>query len=156
MKNGKIRKYGKLFTVSGVILALLLCIIVTTGAGTSDDPLITESYLEKDFLPRIISYIDQKVGSGTPAQAETFKVVSVSNGKSLICDAGTEMILRSGSGTIIATAKGGVSDVTAGADLPTGMNIPLNHLLIAPLGDGRGLRATSDILVMVRGGYNIQ
>ena len=70
--------------------------------------------------------------------------------------AGCELILRQGSANIIATTKGGLADTTVGGDLADGTAMPSNHLLIVPLDDGRGIQATSTVLVMVKGEYTIQ
>ena len=77
-------------------------------------------------------------------------------GKSVICSAGTEMILRMGSCNIIGTQKGGVSDVTMGYDLANGTAVQGNHLLIVPLDDGRGVKTSTDCLIMIKGNYTIQ
>ena len=58
-----------------------------------------------------------------------------------------------GKATIIATEKGGIADTTAGFDLADGNDMPSNHLLIVPLADGRGIRASSDVIVMIKGGF---
>lgn len=131
------------------------------AAGGSEDPLISQSYLEQNFLPRITSYIDEKLdgltssNSGDAAAPEAFKVVSLSKGNTLIAEAGCEMILRSGSATIIGSKRGGISDTTDGCDLQNDAKMPANHLLIVPLSDGRGITATSDALVMIKGKYKI-
>ena len=75
----------------------------------------------------------------------------------LIGDAGSEIILRSGSATAITSPSGGLSDVTAGTDITEGKPIPANHLLIIPRSDGRGIFVTKNsTFVMVRGGYTIR
>lgn len=83
-------------------------------------------------------------------------MVNVSAGKQVICEAGTELILRMGKGTIIATAKGGLADTTIGYDLPNGYEMPSNHQLIVPVADGRGFQAETDVIVMVKGGYTVK
>jgi hypothetical protein len=69
---------------------------------------------------------------------------------------GTEIILRSGEATAIDNGANGVSDITAGKDLMTGQSVGQNHLLLVPKDDGRGIQATTDLFVMVRGAYSIQ
>ena len=98
--------------------------------GSPGDPLITRSYLE---------------------QYVTLNVVELGAGQRLIAEAGTEIVLRSGRATAIDGPKGGLSNVTAGRDLRMGEEIPLNHLLIVPRSDGRGVLATTDVFLMVRG-----
>lgn len=107
--------------------------------GTQEDPLITKSYVESVLYPQM-----------------KFKVVEVPQGKSVICSAGTEMILRMGTCSVIGTQKGGVSDVTMGYDLSNGTNVQGNHLLIVPLDDGRGVRTSTNCLIMIKGSYAIQ
>ena len=65
------------------------------------------------------------------------------------------MILRMGTCSVIGTQKGGLSDVTMGFDRADCTQVQGNHLLIAPLDDGRGLSAKTSVLVMVNGTYTI-
>lgn len=153
--------------IKKLIVAAVSCIavgIVTTAVlaapGDSSDPIISKSYIDNVLMPQITQYIDSKLGGNSSADAgtsnPTFNVVEVKNGQTLIAESGTELILRMGGGTIIATAKGGIADTTAGCDLENGTQMPSNHLLIVPLGDGRGFVANDDVLVMVKGGYTLK
>ena len=67
----------------------------------------------------------------------------------------SEIIVRSGEGTVVATSAGGIQDVTDGVDLLGGTKAPNNNLLIIPREDGRGILADKPMVVMVRGGYTI-
>lgn len=130
-----------------VITVLAICVAATYIAsaqiGSDSDPVISLSYLEQIFKPELTEQM-------------SFKVVSLTKGQTLDCKAGAELILRMGTADIVATVKGGLADVTEGTDLSDGTNMPSNHHLIVPVGDGRGLKATSDCLVMVKGGYEIK
>lgn len=147
-----------------VMAILLVSVVIFAAPGTDEDPLVSLSYLNES-ISQVRTYVDQKIagigsgdanGSLTPASTgDKFTVISVSAGERLICGEGTELILRQGTGTIIATDKGGLANVTAGADLKNGVAIPANSLLIVPLADGRGLSASSDMLVMIKGAYTI-
>ena len=155
----------KKFKIATIILCLALCFsAVLAEPGGNDDPLISQSYIENVRMPSIKQYVESRIaevnsgsgsgsGSGT---AESFKVVEVKKDRQLICSAGTELILRMGTATIIATEKGGLADTTAGFDLANNAPMPANHLLIVPVADGRGIKATADVLVMVKGGYTIK
>lgn len=138
-----------------VLISLMIAIAVFFGLlvtvnyaapGDENDPVVTKSYLDGVFLDKV---------KGLAGGGESFKVVDVKEGKKLICGAGTELILRKGSGVVIATEKGGIANVTASVDLPSGEGVPANSLLIVPLDDGRGFIATSDVIVMVKGSYEI-
>ena len=87
---------------------------------------------------------------------QSFKVVEVAKGKKVICEAGTELILRMGKATVIATKKGGLANVTGGYDLADGDNVPSNSLLIVPLSDGRGVYAEIDAILMIKGNYTLE
>lgn len=157
-KREKLKKAG---IALGVCLVLFGGIAVFSEPGTSDDPVVTKSYIVDEVIPQIKAYIDERFGAAASegvvtSASDKFIVVNVSAGKSVICEAGTELILRMGKGTIIATEKGGLADTTAGYDLANGTEMPSNHLLIVPLADGRGFRADTDVLVMVKGAYTIQ
>lgn len=148
------------FKVAAVVLCMVSAFtVVLAEPGGTDDPLISKSYIETVLMPQIKEYVETKIsqigsGGGTHT-AETFKVVNMSAGQKMICDAGAELILRMGKADIIATEKGGLADTTAGFDLANGSDMPSNHLLIVPLGDGRGIEAKNDVIVMVKGGYTI-
>ena len=69
--------------------------------------------------------------------------MTLKEGQTLMAEKGTELILRMGTANVIASQKGGLSDVTGGVDLADGGHLPSNHLLSVPLGDGRCENATA-------------
>ncbi len=155
----------KRFTVVGIILGICLLIggglVAFSEPGGTDDPVVTKSYIVDIVIPEIKAYIDERFGiaaseGATTLHTNTFTVVNVPAGKTVICEAGTELILRMGKGTIIATEKGGLADTTEGFDLANGTAMPANHQLIVPVADGRGFLAETDVIVMVKGGYVIE
>lgn len=147
------------------ISALVLCaasifMVVLAEPGGTDDPLISKAYIDNVVIPQLKEYVDNKIsqvstGDGTQS-AESFKVVNMTAGQKMICNAGAELILRMGKAEIIASEKGGIADTTAGFDLANGTAMPSNHLLIVPVADGRGITAQNDVIVMVKGGYEIK
>lgn len=127
------------------ILALTFIIAIAVSAsepGSAEDPLISKSYVDINIIP----YVNQ---------VSSFSVVELTADQILIGDAGCELILRMGSATIISTEKGGICDVTLGGDWPDGSPMPSNHNLIIPLSDGRGVKADTDIILMVKGTYTL-
>ena len=137
----------KIITLVLVIAILSAGYIVAVG---TDDPLITESYLKSVFMKEVKDYIDANKGNAS------FEVVTVSKNKKLIGGSGCEIILRQGTAEIVASELGGISDVTLAVDLVDGATVPANHLLIIPRDDGRGFKAKTDVIVMVKGNYEIQ
>ncbi|MCG0238703.1 MAG: hypothetical protein L6E13_05505 [Firmicutes bacterium] len=116
--------------------------------------------LERFQTEQVQPYVQQQIGSALallrPPEPPRFQVVNLQPGQTLWADGGTEVILRAGEATIIAGPGGGLSDVTAGVDLAQGAPVPLNHLLVVPRSDGRGVRAKTAAVLMVRGGYVVQ
>lgn len=129
---------------------LLLFSVCVSGAGGQDDPLISLSYITNVVMP----YIDTAVED---AAAPAFEVVELKKGQTITLGAGSEVILRSGEGTVslAAGAAGGFTDVTAGCDISGGdMALP-NHLLLCPRADGRSLYAKTMVYLMVRGPWSV-
>lgn len=139
--------------------------------GTENDPVVTKSYVDKLFASvtggsnsqleqkiaeqeQLIELLIQQVGT-LQESASGFQIVTVQAGSTIYGKQGSEMIIRSGQGSIVASAAGGVQDVTDGVDLAGGQNAPNNNMLIIPREDGRGIRATKTMVIMVRGGYTI-
>lgn len=157
MKN----KISKIKITAAVLCLLSTFTIVLAEPGSTDDPLISKSYIDTVLMPQIKQYVTSKISevnveSGSVQTASSFKVIEMNAGQKLICSAGTELILRMGNAEIIATEKGGLADTTAGYDLSNGSQMPANHLLIVPVDDGRGIAALNNVLVMVKGGYEIK
>lgn len=138
---------------SGLPLALALVVGAALPAfANNGDPLVSLSYLNKR-LEQIESRLqgDSPTGGGT----SNLEVVNLESGDELIVAQGTEMIPRTGSLTVIAGASGGLSDITEGANLDQGNKATKDHLLIAPRSDGRGLKANTKAIVLVRGSYSV-
>ncbi len=124
--------------VAVVVITLLACTGVfgdSITPGSSDDPVVSKSYVDS---------------------MSVFTPVEVKAGKSVVGGEGCEMILRSGEASAIGNGQNGVSDVTEGKDLLDGYWVFQNHLLLVPRADGRGIRANTDIWVMVKGVYTVQ
>jgi hypothetical protein len=107
----------------------------TGEPGSASDPLVSKSYVEN---------------------VSRFQVVNVPAGARFVAEGGTEIVLRAGQARAVASDQGGILDVTGGTDLAQGATVVKNHLLVVPRTDGRGLQATSDLVLMVRGAYQIK
>lgn len=140
--------------------------------GTESDPLVTKSYVDSKIAQisgggnisdiestlvaqeKLISELSQQITVLQEAQGG-YQIATVAAGQTIYGKQGSEIIIRSGEGTIVASAAGGVQDVTDGVDLAGGVKAPNNNLLIIPREDGRGISASRTMVVMVRGGYTI-
>ncbi len=155
------KRYLKYGVVLGLSLIAVSGFAVFSEPGGTDDPVVTKSYIIDKVVPDMKAYVDAQLGiassDGTvTARPASFTVVNLNAGQSVIGEAGTEMILRMGSGKIIATQKGGLADTTSGYDLSNGTAAPSNHLLIVPVADGRGFKAETDSIIMIKGGYTVK
>lgn len=137
----------------------------SAAPGSDQDPLVSKSYVDAALAQLRQELAD--AGSDTPAptpgdepddgtEAPALQIVVVPAGKRLVGYEGSEFVLRSGNATIIASAAGGIPDLTAGQDLPQGQTAPRNHLLLIPRSDQRGIKASSQLIVMVRGRWSIE
>ena len=105
-----------------------------------------------DRIDNLQSRLDS--GSETTVQSIEYTVVRLTQGQSVTGNC--EIILRSGTASALCPGANGISDLTAGADLAGDTDISLNHLLLVPRDDGRGITVTSaEAYIMVRGTYTV-
>ncbi|MFA5524402.1 MAG: hypothetical protein WDA24_08585 [Tissierellales bacterium] len=148
--------------------------------GGSEDPLVTYSYVEKR-IDQLKFYIKEMLDGESTENTEFqrlsqeneeikkqlaqlmanssgggLEIVELKQGQKLICGAGTEIILRSGSAKAIVSELGGLSDLTGGKDLASNESISLNHLIIIPRDDGRGAYVDTFAIFMIRGYYEVK
>ncbi len=130
-------KAAVIFTILVTALFLVYAAFAGTESepGGSGDPLVTQSY------------VDQYV---------QWKVVELEKGQVLKGQAGTELIVRRGQALVVDPVGNGIPDLTSGTDISAGSSVPVNHLLLIPREDGRGIRTTSEVVAMYRGGAMIQ
>ena len=158
------------------LAALCVCFLCTVAyaatAGSSDDPLITKSYLDGPFLERVRALVGQTVDERkaelerTVEQAReeaanrntgnVFTVVTLSRGQVLEGDVGCEVMLRIGSAVCGTPGTIGLINTTDGTVLGDGEDLVTNHLYMVTIST-RTVTATSDMVkVLVRGPYTIQ
>ena len=169
------KKQTKLFMIALGILAVGTSAYAAKGeAGSANDPLVTKSYVDSQIAAisgggslsklestvkaqeEMIKVLTQEMNELKKQGSSSYTVVTVPEGSSITGMQGTEIIVRSGSGLVLASDGGGLQDMTEGTDLLGSSEVPKYHLVIIPREDGRGIYATKDLIVMVRGGYNIQ
>lgn len=161
-----------------IILGVVLISVTTLYAadsrmGTEDDPIVTKSYVDEvvkslnnsedistlekrlETSEQLITMLSEEIQTLKEEGSEGFEIVKVEAGSTLFGKQGSEMIIRSGEGKIIASTGGGIQDVTDGTDLMGGI-APKNNMLIVPREDNRGIEAVKTMIVMVRGGYTIK
>lgn len=177
--KSRIKRFGLVIGVG--LLASSSLYAFKGDAGTSNDPLVTKSYVDEqiakvkneqtgntsieeqvkaqaqliDILKQQIDDLRVEVTEGSKSNG-TYEVVSVPKGKYLLGKQGSEFIIRSGDGRVVGSTGGGLQNMTEGVDISDQAMVPKYHLLIIPREDGRGVYAATDLIVMVRGGYTIK
>lgn len=147
---------------------------VTTQPGTSEDPVVTKSYVDQQIQKALggvtvtptpslpapsVPAPSTPSNNGNVTASDEVVIVDVKPGQKLIADAGAEFIVRNGKAVMYTLDASGAADLTEGKDLTNGQAITTNHLLSFPR-DGRGIMVQDgnkyNLVVMVRGGYSIQ
>jgi len=161
----------------GALLAFVLTVagavaLLAQGAPGSDmDPVVSKSYVDMR-----IEQVMALMGGAQPAadniDADTlresilselrtesvaaFTPVRAELGQVLLGGEGAEIILRSGRAAGFVTGENGLVNATEGSEVMNGYDVPVNHLLLVPRDDGRGLVVMSDeAWFIVKGGYQI-
>ena len=151
---------------AGLALGLLLNVTVIGAAGTAgstQDPLVTLSYLNDTFFNSIMQWVDQKlaqqtgqaVPGGGSSSSASFVVVTLSEGQTLTGGVGCEVMLRIGGAVCVSPSEPGLINETTAATLASGGALVQNHLYMMTI-DGRGVRATAATTkVLARGSYSV-
>ncbi|MBO8164270.1 MAG: hypothetical protein H0Z34_11215 [Brevibacillus sp.] len=126
--------------------------------GSADDPIVTKSYVDEKIQQALAGVQPQQPQQVQSPQDGGLVVEELTPGETLYGFAGTEFIVRTGRVVAVPGQNGdGLTDLTAGADLQGGTLVELNHLLLIPRSDSRGLRLAPDYngkaYVIVRGKY---
>jgi len=180
MKKKSLRTVFCLMLVGTVLAAF---VAMAADVGSQGDPLVTVSYLNETFLGQILEQVDAKLTGRndmlkqemdqTIAQKErelltqlggnsadssgglavTYMEVTLEKGQILYGGAGCEVMLRSGSASCVADSTPGLIDSTAGNSINNGAALTKNHLYMMTA--QRGVRADSDVTLLVRGEYFI-
>ena len=169
-----------------VTAALVLVAVAAGQQGSQADPLITLSYLQQQITPEILSQVDEKITaredelekklsavaeqyakqvedmlSGESASepssdgTSVYQVVNLSAGQVLTGEAACEFLLRSGTALCVSDSSPGLIDMSDGSTLANGGALKANHLYLGTI-EGRGIKASTAVTVMVRGGYTIR
>ena len=147
----KNRWYLRLLALLVLCGALNVTITAAAEAGSSDDPLVTLSYLNETFMDSIMERVDQKIASA----ASNFTVVTLTSGQVLTGDIGCEVMLRVGTAVCVSPSSPGLIDETAATALNNGSALVQNHLYMMTI-EGRGVRATAGTTkLLVRGSYTV-
>jgi len=165
-KNRWILRLAVLLLISGILNTTAT---LAVEVGSSEDPLVTLSYLKETYMTSIMEKVDQKISArnnqiaqqlggtiidGTGSTA-VFSVVTLSKGQVLTGDVGCEAMLRIGSAVCVSPSNPGLIDETTAGILTNGGALITNHLYMMTI-EGRGIQATAETTkLLVRGTYTI-
>lgn len=163
----KFQKNKRIVIISSLTaLTLLTGAVIAADPGSSGDPLITLSYLEQK-MDSLKKELTELIGKSEPKEEEKqesteidtsafiFKIQNLKAGSTLKCGEGTEFIIRTGEMKAVASASGGLSDVTDGKNIDGDTIVPKNHHIVVPRDDGRGLSVVTGGAIMIKGSYEI-
>ena len=156
----KNRWYLRLLALLVLCGALNVTITAAAEAGSSDDPLVTLSYLNETFMDSIMERVDQKIAArnaqlGISAGSGAGAASNFTSGQVLTGDIGCEVMLRVGTAVCVSPSSPGLIDETAATALNNGSALVQNHLYMMTI-EGRGVRATAGTTkLLVRGSYTV-
>ena len=111
-----------------------------------------------------IKRLEEKYGSQTSGEgegasagtADSFAVVTMTNGQVLYGAIGCEVMLRVGTASVVSPSSPGLIDSTGGTTLDNGAGLTKNHLYMMTISD-RGVKATAATTkLLVRGTYEVK
>lgn len=168
--------------LSVVLLALVLvaglgamAVRAAGSAGTEDDPLVTLSYLTEVFTAKVTELfrsdldareealrddLGERIGaleaaSGiTPPEGRDYTVETFLDGQTVVCQRGTEILLRIGDAVVAAPDRPGLVDTSSTGELNDGESLEKNHLYMVTI-SGNGFRAVGTVKAVIRGDYTV-
>ncbi len=167
-----------LAALSALAAAVTVAVMAAGSAGSQSDPLVSLSYLESTYTNTLLKEADgvlqsrnealekalaeevaamkKSVSSGTAAtgSAASYTAVTLTKGQTLTGGVGTEVLLRQGTASCTAASAPGLVDVTGGGEVQNGGALTANHLYLMTA-EGRGVTASSDVTLLVRGSYTL-
>lgn len=166
-----------------VLITAGVTAVAVSNYGSQSDPLVTLSYLNQTVQPDILEELDDELsvtktsiasqfdskinsftksvenmisGSGSSDGSSRFVVLTLSNGQTLTCSAGAEIMLRVGTAASYGSNSPQLVDETDGSSVSSaGTSLKTNHMYMVTI-QGNGIKATSSsVKVLVRGTYTI-
>lgn len=105
------------------------------------------------FIQSVADKVSEK-GTAAGGASATFQLVKLEAGKTLTMQVGCEALLRLGNATCVSSGTPGLIDITTGGDLAGGKALEKNHLYLCTV-EGRGIKATNAVTLLVLGPYSI-
>lgn len=156
-------KVKKILIVSVTLVltfAAVQFIYAANSPGSSADPLVSQSYVDQKINSLKADYNKTKSTVDTLKKQVNGvlqgKVVNVAKGKTITLKLNAQAVIFSGKGLVSGNSKAELADVTSGKIIKNGKTVPVRHLIISAGSDGRGIKASSAISLLVSGEYSVK
>ena len=155
-----------------LLVVLPLCILMAAtvwvfAAGSTDDPLISLSYLTDTFLKKLDRSIDDQLdrsdetilealeaGESVVDVAATWQETRLKRGDTLLGNTGTNVLMLAGGAQVFYDA-GAVVDVSAGTEVPSGSVLVAGHRYMVAEDTAASFMVTSKTAVLdYQGNYS--
>ncbi len=157
-----------------IIVTVIVAVVVIAGVGayaasnygTSDDPLVTMSYITETLTPSLessfssgvnaaVAELEDSFTEATQESPDSYKVVTLAYGQKITGSVGCELLLRVGTANCKAADKPGLVDTTDAGTIDNGASLTANHLYMVTI-EGNGITATSSVVkVLAKGAYTV-
>jgi len=126
--------------------------------GVPHQPGINLDLVTDTIMREVMLYFEAMYGDMLRVASEGTRLVPftpmyVEAGRTMVIEGGTEMILRSGQ-AVVVSGPNGLVDLTAGRDIVNGQPVQQNHMMLAPISDGRGFHFVTNAWIMIRGDFH--
>lgn len=155
----KRKRWSDRIACVGLVAAVFLGGAVAAGTqGSQSNPLVTLDYLNKVVVPQLMESVEKQVKERFDALKKeqktteaAFQTVELEQGKTLCPEAGSQLLVRSG--TLKSTDA--LVDLTTGETWANDGALAVNHLYIAT-GDKQTVTAESEAVLLLQGGYTVK
>ena len=168
--------------ILGILLAAallaglgLMAVHAAGVAGTEEDPLVTLSYLTEVFTAKVTELFHTELGeretalredlggriealeaaAGLGSETWTYRVETFQDGQTVVCQRGTEILLRIGEAVVAAPDYPGLIDTSTAGERNDGESLGRNHLYMVTI-SRNGFRAAGTVKAVIRGEYTIE
>lgn len=145
-----------------IAVLLMSTLYLFAQAGSENDPLVTLSYINTrlvEFKNEIMSEVKAGSSNNTSGRGNANMAVfeipegGYPPGTRIAFGASTEFIVRRGVAEVYDKTTNNIPDLTTGVDIKHGEIVPLNHHLMVPREDGRGIVVKEHIWIMIKGPF---
>ncbi len=108
--------------------------------------------------PEVVPQTEAPQVAPQTAAPQVFEVYTFKAGEIILFGDSTEFIVRRGSALVIDPLDNRIPDLTDGRDIAGNTVIPLNHHMLNPVKDGRGIQVLegNDFWIMIKGPFEVE